>query len=194
MNLDEQEKLREAEQAKFAGTPTKVTKTWFLEKEDGEIFPVNEKGAWNILYGQNRNNLYSRRYKIIGVSDGKTYVEMMKSGQAKKVETQAEVDSLSNSLQRYLNSLDRLKFDDFREDDDERVIRANKIIAETEAKLADAKERLANIDRTIVQDAYNAELEIARGHIEKPENQDIITPNASPEARRKIVSQLGLGR
>jgi len=192
MNEEEIQNELDREKARFTGSPTKVTKTWFLEKENGEIFPVNEKAAWNTLYGQNRNNLYSRRYKIVGVSDGKTYVEMLKQGQSKKAETEAEVAELSKTLQRYLNSLDRLKFDEFLEEDNDKVKRANKLIKETEAKLNKAQARLANIDRTIITEAYEAELEKARGNIEQPQNQDVYTPNADPVTRRRILNQLGL--
>lgn len=179
------------EQSQFSGMPTKVTKTWFLERENGEVFAINEKGAWNLLYNQNRNNLYSHRYKIVGVSDGKTYVEMIKNSQGRKSEMERELESTRKDLNRYLGTLDRLKFDELLDDEDAKVKRAKELISENEDKAASLESKIANVDKTIVQEAFDAELEKARGNIEQPNNSDIATPSASGAKRNKILRSLG---
>jgi hypothetical protein len=181
----------EQEQSQFSGMPTKVTKTWFLERENGEVFAINEKGAWNLLYNQNRNNLYSHRYTIVGVSDGKTYVEMIKNSQGRKAEMERELASTQKDLSRYLGTLDRLKFDELLDDDDAKVLRAKELIEENEKKTETLEGKIANINKTIVQEAFDAELEKAKGNIEQPNNSDIATPSANGAKRNKILRSLG---
>lgn len=171
--------------------PTKVTKTWFLERENGEVFAINEKGAWNLLHNQNRNNLYSHRYKIVGVSDGKTYVEKIKNSQGRKAEMEKELSQVQKDLSRYLGTLDRLKFDELLDDEDPKVQRAKDLISENEEKVETLQGKIANITKTIVQEAFDAELEVARGNIEQPSNSDIATPSANGAKRSKILRSLG---
>lgn len=178
------------EQARFS-QPTKVTKTWFISKNGEEPFAINEKGAWDLLYNQNRNNLYQNRYEIIGVSDGKTYVQEINKNQTKKEELQKKEQKVSGEIQRYLNSLDRLKFDEFLEDDNEKVMRATSLIEKKEKELEELRSELTGIESSIIRTAFNKELEVARGNIEKPSNQDVKTPNANPHTRNKILNSLG---
>lgn len=172
--------------------PTRITKTWFIQKEDGEIFAINEKGAWDLLHNQNRNNLYSHVYKVVGVSDGRTYVETLRNSQNDKVELEQKQQEETRNLTRYINSLDRFKFEELLEDTDPKMIKVKELIAEKEKIVADLNDKLANITKTNIQKAFNAELEKARGHIEMPENNDVATPSADPQTRKKILNNLGL--
>ena len=184
--------MNEDSQNQQQAQPTKVTKTWFIEKENGEIFAINEKGAWDLQYNQNRNNLYSRKYKIVGVSDGRTYVDIIKNSQNEKAELERLLSTESDELSRYVNTLDRFKFNELLEDEDPKVLRAKELIKKKEENIADINNKLVNIHKIIIEKAFKAELEKARGNIEKPANNDIFTPSSSREVRNKIINSLGI--
>ena len=174
------------ELAKTEGqAPTKVGKTWFIKRGDGFIFACGEQEAWGLFH--NRTEWMRRDFKIIGTSDGKTYVRVMKENENTKGNLEAEVRKLSAELTRYLKTYDKFKYDDLLEDDDPKVMKAKEITDKLQAELDEKNKELQNITKTIVEKAFNAELEVARGHIEYPTNQDIFTPNGN---REKIMKNL----
>ena len=106
--------------------PTRVGKTWFIERGDGKIFACEEKEAWNIL--KNRSNWQRSDFKIVGVSDGKKYVEAIKNASEEKRKVDTQIAEKSSELTRYLNTLDKFKFDQLLDDSDEKVIKVKNII------------------------------------------------------------------
>ena len=50
-----------------------VQKTFFFEKEDGSVIAVDEPGAWNIISGKQQTINSRISFKLIGVSDGKSF-------------------------------------------------------------------------------------------------------------------------
>ena len=183
--MPEQETNNDDLQKLEGQAPTKVVKTWFIKRGDGFIFACGEQEAWGLFH--NRTEWMRHDFKIIGTSDGKTYVRVMKESENMKANLEAEVRRLSAELTRYLKTYDKFKYDDLLEDDDPKVLKAKEITDKLQKELDEKNLNLNSISKTIVEKAFNAELEVARGHIEHPTNQDIFTPNGN---REKIIKNL----
>lgn len=169
--------------------PTKITKTWFIQRGDNvnDIFACGEEEAWGLFY--NRTNWMRRDFKIIGVSDGTTFVRVMKESENAKFDLERKVKELSMEVTRYLKTYDKLKYEDLLDDEDEKVKKLKGILDKLNTELDKENANLADIHRNIVTKAFNAELEVARGHIEMPRNQDIITPSGN---REKVMKALNI--
>ena len=161
-------------------------KTWFFERGDGFRFACNESEAHEIL--RNRTNWMRRDFKMLGVSDGKTYKQVKKEEKEKLVALKEEVKALSVEIGRYLRTLERLKFDELLGEADEKVIKCNNIIEGLEKKLDEKNNILKDARKVIETKAFEAEFEKAKGHIEMPTNQDVITPDGKD--RDKILRAL----
>jgi len=165
---------------------TKVVKTWFLEREDRSIIAVSEPEAYSLTHPTQMN---AKRYQIIGVSDGKTYVEIMKNAGKEKQELNNKVRTLSSDITRYLNTLDKFKFEELLEDTDPKVIRVKEIMNKLQGEIDVANEGLANIQKLVVDKAFNAELEVARGHIELPKNNDVMCPGGDADKVLRMLNK-----
>lgn len=166
--------------------PTKVGKTWFIERGDGKIFACDELEAWNTM--RNRSNWQRQDFKIIGVSDGSKYVESLKNATKEKEIIDGQIATKSSEMTRYLNTLDKFKFDQLLDDTDEKVIKVKAIISKLQKEIDELNKKFAEGYQSIVNKAFNEELERARGHIEFPQNQDIKTPGGS---RDVILRNMG---
>lgn len=165
---------------------TQPRNTWFFERGDGFIFATDEQEAWGILH--NRGNWMRRDFKMLGMSDGKTYYQTLK-------DSKKEVNNLTNEraildidYQKYLKTEERLRFNELREDDDEMVIKVKSKLDEVGGKIAEIDAKLKDFSKTLIDKAFNAELEKARGNMIQPSNYDIITPN--PNDRNGVLSNL----
>jgi len=183
--------MLEAQQTKEtqAQPPTKVEKTWFLKRGDGYIFPVTERSAWDLLYCRNWNSINNEKFTIVGVSDGTTYVKMLKEGEKARIELERELQSKSREVTRYMQTLDRFKFDELLSDSDEKVVKVTEIINKLNAEIDELNARLNQIQKEVVTKAFEAELAKATGNIEQPQNFDVLTP--IDKDRNKILAQLG---
>jgi len=157
---------------------TKVEKTWFLERENGETIAVCENEAYSLTHPSQIN---AKRFKIIGTSSGKTYVEILKSAGIEKQELENKVRTLSSDITRYLTTLDKFKFEELLEDTDPKVIRVKEIMSKLQTEIDESNKGLANIQKLVVDKAFNAELEVARGNIEQPRNNDVICPGGNAD-------------
>lgn len=165
----------------------KPRKTWFIERTgDGSIFATDESDAWNMLTDKSKWRRHD--FKIVGVSNGETYFKVIREGKAEMSSLLEEKNRLTNDLQKYLTTEDRLRFTELKNDDDEMVIKVLGFIKELNIKIAEVDEQLKNFNKTLIEKAFNAELEIARDNIEFPSNHDIITPVSAD--RNKILSNL----
>ncbi len=182
--MPEQE-INNEEQKLEGQKPTKVGKTWFIKRGDGFIFACQEQEAWGLFH--NRTEWMRHDFKILGVSDGSTYVRVMKENENAKGNLEAEVRRLSGELTRYLKTFDKFKYEDLLDDNDPKVLKAKEITDKLQKELDEKNAELNNISKTIIRRAFDAELEVARGHIEHPSNQDIFTPNGN---REKILKNL----
>lgn len=169
--------------------PTKITKTWFFQRgiDPNDIFACSEQEAWNQL--RNRSNWQRNDIRLIGVSDGKTYAKMMAQANNERAKLEANMKQFAQDITKYNKTYDKFKFEDLLEDDDPKVVKLKGILDDLNAKYEEAHKELNDFNRVIVDKAFKAELEIARGHIEMPENYDVFTPNATK--RNKILENLG---
>lgn len=181
----ENEFTKELANDKEALESMKPHKTWFIQRGDGFIFAAREGEAWDLM--RNRTNWMRRDFKIIGTSDGTTYHKILKEGQKKIPEIQAEIDAMQKDLGEYASTERNLKFKELVDDNDERMIKLKgikkKLSDEIYKKLAELNKITTNLHDT----AFNAELEIAKLTPEMPTNQDIITPSGN---RDKILKSL----
>jgi len=166
---------------------SKPTKTWFIERVgDGYIFATDERDAWNML--TNKSKWVRHDFKIVGVSDGKTYFKIMGSGKAEMQNLIDKKIQLQTTYQKYSDTEDRLRFKELKDDSDEMVQKVTKILMDLSKEIAQIDSDLKNFNQILTNKAFNAELEIARGNIEFPSNHDIITPVESD--RQKILNNL----
>jgi type IV secretory pathway VirJ component len=168
--------------------PTKVSKTWFIQRGSNEkdIFACDEKEAWGLF--QNRSNWRRNDFKMIGVSDGQTYVKVLRDSQNEINQVRSEVEALSRDLTRYLDTRDNLKFKELLPDTDEKMKRVDALIKDLQDKVDAKNVILNNAQKYVVEKAFNAELEMARGKIEMPSNFDVMTPHGD---RQKILNAMG---
>lgn len=167
---------------------TRPKKTWFFKRGDGKIFAVEEKEAWNLL--NQRSDWARKDFEMIGCSDGLTYQKIVRESATIKRELQEKVESEHKTLRAYLSVLEKLKFEDILDDEHEKVKRAKEQIAKTESVIDKYTAELNDINRTVVDKAFQAELEIAKENNELPRNHDVITPGADNSSRGKIMSSL----
>ena len=182
---DKPEDMRNAD---LAGVKISPQKTWFFERGDGKIFATGESEAHEIL--RNRTNWMRRDFKMIGVSDGKTYDRMIKENKVTSLAIRSDIEKLTVDLQKYLATYDRMKFDQLLPDTDEKVQKAKELIKEVEDKIALKEAEFTKLTKHSAQAAFDAELALARGHIEYPENTNIITPGKTGEDRKKILNNM----
>lgn len=154
--------------------PTKVGKTWFIERGDGKVFACDEQEAWNLV--RNRSNWQRQDFKIVGVSDGQTYVKALQEATKEKENIDNLIAQKSTEMTRYLSTLDKFKFDELLEDSNEKVVKVKAIIDGIQKEIDELNTQFSKGFQDVVDKAFNAELEQARGHIEQPTNHDIFTP------------------
>lgn len=166
---------------------SKPTKTWFIERtNDNYIFATDEHDAWNMLTDKSKWRRHD--FKIIGVSDGTTYFNVMRNGRNEMAELLEQKANLSATYQKYSDTEDRLRFTELKDDKDEMVIKVTKLLADVRKQLKEVDDKIVNFNKHLVTKAFNAELDKARGNIVFPSNHDIITPVQSD--REKILANL----
>ena len=165
-----------------------IKRTYFFKRGDGFILACEETEAWGLMRGQGQ---WARSdFEYLGTSDGKTYKKIISEGSKDKIDLKENIKDLRRSLERYLETLEKLKFDDLLDDDDAKVIRANQLIKDLEAKLDIEENKYKKFTKSLVDKAFNAELEVAKQDKTKPSNRDIDTPGADSSAREKIINQV----
>jgi hypothetical protein len=166
---------------------SKPVKTWFIERQnDNFIFATDEHDAWNLLTDKSQWRRHD--FKIVGVSDGETYFSIMRNGRNEMGALLQDKSQIQEDMQKYIQTEDRLRFTELRGDDDEMVVKVKGLLQDLRTKLGEVDKKLANFNKTLVDKAFNAELDKARGNIEFPSNHDIMTPVQSD--REKILANL----
>lgn len=171
---------------------TTPKKTWFFKKNDGSIIAVEEKAAHQLIRNPQRvlteRGFRTLDYELIGVSDGKTYANYVNQEKKKLEGLKEEITQKKNDFRRYVKMLERFKFEEFLDDEDAKVKRAKTVIQKEEKELEELEEKYKNMFKNVPQNAFNAELEVAKGNIEMPEDFSVITPVVKDRA--KILKQL----
>jgi len=167
---------------------SKPQKTWFFQRGDGNIFACGETEAWNLL--NNQSNWARRDFVMLGMSDGELYFEMLKSSRTKVSELLEEKGTLTVDRDKYLATEDRLRFKELKDENDEMVIKVVGILKDLNKKIGEIDEKLKTFNQDSINEAFNAELEKARGNMIKPDNQDIVTP--TQKDREKILNNINI--
>lgn len=179
-------------------------KTWFFERTgDGMIFPCEEKEAWDIC--NNRSEWKRRDFKILGTSDGKRYQQVIKDSRSAADRIAPQITALEQELARYVNMEDKYMMDNIVDMDDtedpenvehvKKVKKLQKIISTKRTQLIAVRSEFQKHVSDAVTRAIAAELEVAKTNKEKrgvewPSQVNIITPDASPETRAKILNTI----
>ena len=188
--MEDKEKQKEADISPIMSQMNKPRKTWFIQRGDGKILPMEELEAWKTL--TNRSNWVRHDFKIIGVSDGTTYLKVINESKAKSESIRQEIAQLETELNKYRKTEERFVFDELLSLNDDKVVKVKAIIKEYSDKIEILDKELLTMTTDVAKTAFDAELKVAidSGNREFPTNHDIITPNASPQERQKILANL----
>lgn len=182
---------------------TASKKTWFFERgrpgdPDYMIFPAGEIEAWNIMY--NKSEWMRHDFRMLGVSDGTTYARIISESMAEAARLKPEIDKKRTELERYTLAKETLIMNEAIDMEDledevnaaniEKVKRFDRIIERVTNELETMEKEFRTKTSDVVKTATAAELEVARGHFERPGKINIITPEAQGAAREKILGQL----
>ncbi len=171
-------------------------KTWFFERGDGKLIICEEREAWDIV--NNRSEWKRHDFKLVGVSDGTTFQRIVKESIANAQRLEPEINKLEAELTRYEKAEDKLVVeeavdmegdpsDTVNEANKLKVLRLKKIIARLEEQLNAKQKEYREVVSDVVKRATDAEFAVAKGHIEWPTDMHIITPDADPRQRQKIL-------
>lgn len=136
------------------------------------MFATDEKEAFSLLTENSRWR--AQDIKMVGASDGQTYAKIINESKQTTVDLTEKVAELKKTLNKYIGGHDKLRFEQFAEEDDPRVVRAKELIDATQEKIAPLEDELKDIKKNIVQKAFDAELEKARGNMERPRDFSVI--------------------
>jgi len=150
----------------------KPQKTWFFTDSTERIFQVNEKEAFELL--TNTSQWRRKDIKMLGMSDGLTYHKTIEESKSKSAELSENIKEKKAVLNKYVAGHDKLLFENFVEESDPRIIRAKKLIKEQEEILEPLEKEAKEIKTNIVQKAFDAELEVARGNMVNPKDFSVI--------------------
>lgn len=178
---------------------TRPKKTWFIERlGDNYIFACEEAEAYELMY--NRTNWMRRDFKILGVSDGIMFAKMIREGRSTADRVSGELNALEAERSRFAKAEENLIFVELVDPDDTespenapglaKLNRIRDILAKYDKRLEDKHLELKACTSELNKAAFDAEFAVAKGHIERPSNQNIITPGASPEERLKILRSM----
>lgn len=160
-------------------------KTWFFTDSSGRVFPANEKEAFNLL---TENSRWRRQdIKMIGMSDGTTYHEVIRGSKARTAELGNLIKEKKETLNKYVQGHDKLLFEQFVSEDDPRIIRAKELIKKVEDELEPLEKELKDLRTNIVKMAFDAELEKARGNFVNPRDFTVVTKNDGGAQGNRIL-------
>jgi len=191
---------------------TAPKKTWFFERMgDGSIFACEEREAWQIVF--NKSKWKRRDFRLVGTSDGTTYHRITKESMAEAYALAPTIESKKVELQRYMKAEEDLIIgeavdmegdasDTFNEANKQKVLRLRKIMDRLHSELDALEQRYKEVTASVVKNATNAELEVAKANQAKRIEQglgfdwpdadlNIQTPAGSHKPRTKILGILG---
>lgn len=181
--------------------------TWFVERlGDGMIFACEELEAWDII---NNHSRWKRNdFKFIGHSDGKTYKRVTEENLAGAAKLEPEMDRLKVEIGKYRSAEEKLLInegvdmegdpeDAENEANKKRVARIRTILDRLEDQLEEIERQHRDYSADVVKKATQAELKVARENWSKervwPSDVHILTPNASPRERARILAAMSAG-
>lgn len=166
-------------------------KTWFVQRlGDKKVFAMEEIEAWKTL--TNRSNWARHDFKIVGVSDGKTYAKIINESKEKSKHILAEIEAIEQEANKYRKTEERFVFDELLEPADPKVVKVKKIISEYDGKLEKKNVEYFALTKNVIQTAFDAEFAKAKKNPKEfPSNHDIMTPGAKQSERTKILRNMG---
>ncbi len=171
---------------------TMPKKTWFIERTgDKKIFAMEEMEAWKTL--TNKSTWARHDFRIVGVSDGKTYAKIVQESQGKARILQNEIREIEAEANKYRKTEEKFVFEDLLELTDPKVIKVKAIIAKYDKQLEKKNTEYFALTKNVANTAFEAELAKAKKARVKefPSNQDVFTPGAQANERRKILREMG---
>lgn len=129
-------------------------KHYFYQKPDGTYFAVNQKQARQ-FYG---------KYDLVGVSDGQEHARIVREEEQAFVGLRGEIADLQEKLERIAGVLERMEFEEFLDEDDERMVRAKAKMESLKHELAEKQSKHSAGTEGYFKAAFDAELQIALEH------------------------------
>jgi hypothetical protein len=163
----------------------KPQKTWFFTDSTGRIFSTNEQEAFALL--TNTNRWRRQDIKMVGMSDGSTYFKTIAEAKGKGEAVAKQLEEKRETLNKYIKGHDNLLFNEFAEKDDPRVLRAQKLIKDLEEEMKPLEDEMKKLKSNIVQTAFDAELEKARGNIVMPRDFSVIGKTDGSPRNQKFM-------
>lgn len=170
---------------------TQPKKTWFIKRTgDDFIFACEEEEAWKTL--TNRSTWARHDFKILGVSDGLVYAQIINDSKSKAREIRERIMEVEKEVNKYRKTEEKFVFEDLLDVDDPKVIKIKQIIQGYDDKLDILNEEYSSMTKNVAKTAFDAELKFAieGGNKQFPGNHDILTPGASSQERSKILSKM----
>lgn len=181
---------------------TQPKKTWFFQRGDGMIFACEEREAWDVC--NNRSNWKRRDFTLLGTSDGTTYHRIVKESMAQAKVLEPQIAAKKEELSKYMRAEEKLIMDEavdmegdpadeVNEENKKKVLRLRGIMDRLHEDLDKIEEEYRAATSAVVKRATDAELAVARENFAKygpewpDEDTNIITPDASPRERNKIL-------
>ena len=171
---------------------TTPKKTWFIERTgDKKVMAMEEMEAWKTL--TNKSTWARHDFRIVGVSDGKTYAKIVQESQGKAREMFKVIKDIETEANKYRKTEEKFVFEDLLELTDPKVVKVKSIIAKYDKDLEKNNAEYLAITKNVAKTAFDAELAKAKrsGNREFPSNQDIFTPGSDAKTRRKILREMG---
>jgi len=159
--------------------------TWFfVRKSDNKlVFEESKSQAWE------RHK--DAEFKNFGLSDGTTYKKMVNKNKSEIKKLSKQASKARERVDRMYETKEKLITEEFLDEDDPKVKRAEEKIEEQENKIEVLLKKLQEKQGSIVKRAQKAEAAKAKENgYTPPPNQDVKTPNQSGRKRNKILKQL----
>lgn len=160
---------------------------FFLERiGDGYVFACGEREAWNTL--SNRSNWQRSDFRVIGTSNGAVFRDMVAKSRDEKLRIKNELTNLRSQLDKYTKTEEKFLYEELLDPNDPKVVRVRELIDGIYSQMEPIEKRLKDYSRLIVEEAWKAELEIAKKTPRIPKSFRVDTPGGD---RDKILRMLG---
>lgn len=149
--------------------PADPRTTYFFERDDGTVFATEEEEASELLYHTSWQNRVHKS-KFLGGCDGKAYLEYIKQQKTKEGELVRQIADKTADMKKYMETQNKLKFEDLLDETDPKLIRVEEIIKQHEEEII-----LLNEGRNLLRN------QVIKGAVEEVKKQ--IDPNRKPPNR-----------
>jgi hypothetical protein len=155
--------------------------TWFFKRQNGEVFAVNEKEAYEILVKRRRD------VDMVGQSDGAAYYKVISEAGPRTRELEEQIREKKAHLNKLIEGHDKLLFEDFASEDDPRLKRAKKAIEVAQKEMEPIEKEIKELKGGLIQKAWDAEYKAAEGNRKMPRDFSVIKKGADTAGQKAYL-------